>query len=66
MSFWQDLIYGTDTRGEKVTYQDDKKGGYYISDGWKKPEDFWGNNDNKGHDHGDNQGDYKDRGQYTG
>lgn len=58
MGFWKELIHGTDTRGEKVTYCDDKKGGYYISDGHKSNEEFWG--------HGDNKGGYKDRGQYTG
>lgn len=61
-----EVFHGSDADGNDVTYADDGKGDYYISDGHKDDSNFWGTKEAKGHDHGDNKGGYNDRGQYTG
>lgn len=65
------LIHGTDAQGNDVTAafgRDGTKqeGETLMSDGHKDAADFYGDRDDKGHDHYDGRGGGTSRGQYTG
>jgi hypothetical protein len=61
-----EIYHGTDGDGNEVSYAEDGRGGFYLSDGHKDSSSFWGSHDDKGHDHFDNKGGGTSRGKYTG